>query len=738
MANQHTKARDMEAAFLDTTRKRFGLASEYWKEIFEPAKEDLQFLAGDQWPDELKRQKDALKEPCITINRLWPYVHQSANEQRQNRPSIQVNPVDSQADPETAKTLQGIIRHIEYNSNADTAYTTAYLYACASSVGFFRILTDYVAPDSFDQEPLVGRIPDPTCVLFDPSSKEPDGSDANFAFIFEDLTREEFQRQFPQAEDAEAGGFCWDLWSKEAPDWYQGENVRVAEYWVKEYKSDTLYLVPGVGTKLKSQMNEAEKAMLEASGSTWKSRPTTTTSVKWYKISGNKILDETDWADGEAIPIIPVYGDELYVDGQRRLSGIVRFAKDPQRLYNYSQSGIANMIATAPKAPFIAAEGQIEGHEREWKESNIRNQGVLTYKPVDANGQLAPPPQRNMTSPAIAPLVQYAMQAVDDLKATTGIFDPSLGNREAAQSGIAITRLQNQAGVANFHYQDNLSKSLRHAGRILLRLIAKIYDTARSVRIVGDDGKQSVVAVNQDFEEKGQSKRFDLQMGKYDVTISTGPGYQTLRQEAQAFLERVIQAQPDLMQVAGDLFFRMQDSPMSNTIADRLEKTLPPNLKPEKDGEEPVNIPPEVQEQLAQAQEMIPQMQQEMEAMNAQMQELAAKNQALELQMKNKTEENDIKAFSAKSDADIKAAELELKEQEIALERGKLALESRKLRLEEEKAKAELLLKLTGTGKEQPEEIEEPVEEPMGFEAPLGAMPQEFTETLALPPEGMI
>lgn len=674
MPNQHTKAREMEQEFLKTARDRWEASNKFFQPIYEKATEDLEFLVGDQWIEEIKKQRELAKRPCLTMNRLWPYVHQVTNEQRQNRPSIQVNPVDSGADVETARIKQGLIRHIEYNSNADSAYTTAFFYASSASIGFFRILTDYVNPLSFEQEIYVVEIDDPASVRFDPASKTPDGSDANWAFVFSDMPREEFERLYPGAKGEQ--GFDWDTWQKEAPDWFEGKKVRVAEYFYKDQTADTLLLLPDGETVLKSKATEAQIASAKDE------RDTIRTIVKWAKITGTKILEETVWPD-EAIPVIPVYGDKVIVKGEQHLSGIIRFAKDPARQYNFMQTLGAETIGLSAKAPYIAAEGQIEPFKKEWEQANTSNQAVLRYKPTTLEGHLVGAPQRNAYEPPVQAISHYMMQAVDDLKATTGIFDPSLGNREQAQSGVAISRLQNQSGTANYHYLDNLSKSLRQAGRILLRLTGKIYDTARTIRIIGEDGKQSLVKINQDFEEKGKRLRYDMNAGTYDVTISTGPGYQTQRQEAQAFLERVIQARPDLMTIAGDLVMRMQDSPMAGEIADRIEKTLPPELRPEKEGEPaPVQIPPEIQQKLAQAEQIIPAMQQQMQAVAGQMQQLEQQNQMLTMQLKNKETENQIKGMEAASDAQIEQQKLVLDEQKLAIEAEKVRLEGEKLELE--------------------------------------------------------
>jgi flagellar hook-basal body complex protein FliE len=207
------------------------------------------------------------------------------------------------------------------------------------------------------------------------------------------------------------------------------------------------------------------------------------------------------------------------------------------------------------------------------------------------------------------------MQCIEDLKAVTGIFDPSLGNRDAAQSGVAIRQLQTQGSNANYHFSDNQHRSIKHTGRILVTWIPFIYDTERVVRIIGDDGEPQLVTINGPSGQKdpktGQEKVFDLTKGKYHVVLSAGPSYATRRQEEAAFLDKVVQAFPQLMQVAGDLVFRAQDSPGAEAIADRLKKMLPPQLQDDEQGGQ-TPIPPQVQQQMEQAKQMIGQLSQQL------------------------------------------------------------------------------------------------------------------------------
>lgn len=599
--NENLESPSSDEEILEVALKRFKLASEAWAEIYKEAAEDLKFSNGEQWDPAVKSQRDADMRPCLTINRLGPIVHQVTNDQRQNRPAIKVSPVDDFADIETAKILQGLCRHTEHASDADNAYDTAFDRAVRARIGFYRIITDYVDPMSFDQEARFQAVPDPSTILLDPFFRKPDGSDANWGFAFEDLSTDDFQTQYPDAEICKGS----DLYQSATDhDWIKPDSVRVAEYFYKEFKSVDIVQLNNGQVIEKSKLPKPP-AVLPDGLEVKAERTTQMPFVKWCKLYGKQILKKTDWL-GQWIPIIPVLGEELIIDGKRHLNGLVSQSKDPQRMINYMESAKTEAIALAPKAPFIVAEGQLEGYEELWQLANIKNFAYLPYRPVSLGGQPVSPPQRNSYEPAIAAITNAGLHASDDLKAVTGVYDAALGAQGNEKSGIAIQRRNNQSQTANFHFVDNLTKSIRHGGRILVDLFPKIYDAARAVRILGEDGSEEVVRINQIFEKDGKETIHNLGIGKYDVSVDTGPNFETKRQEAVASQVDMARANPKIMDVAGDIIVGNMDWPGAKDISQRLKKTLPPGIADDKGQQN--QIPPETQAQIQQMNQMIEQL----------------------------------------------------------------------------------------------------------------------------------
>lgn len=573
---------------LAEARARFQTASDAESDIRQEALEDLRFRAGDQWPEHIESQRKLDSRPCLTINRIPQFLRQVTNEIRQNRPAIQINPVDDKADPETAEVFQGVIRHIEQSSDAEVAYDTAAEHAATFGFGYFRVCTDYVSEESFDQEIRIERVKSAFSVYFDPACQKPDYSDARYCFVIQDLDRDEFKDQFPTSEVAglsDMGGV-----GERAPGWFSDKNVRIAEYWYIERKKETLAMLADGTIIALDQVPDGIPVI--------RTRAVEVPKVYWAKINGLEVLDEREWP-GRYIPVVPVLGDEILIDGERILCGLVRFARDPQRMYNYWATAEAEMVALAPKAPFIGAAGQFEGYERQWLQANTRNQPYLEYKPTSTAGQPMPPPQRQTYEPPIQAMSMLRMQSADDLKATTGIYDASLGARSNEQSGRAILARQKEGDVANFHYADNLARAIKHLGRILVDLVPKIYDAPRVLRIIGKEEEERIVAINQPIVEKGVERIYDLSAGKYDVTVTVGPSYSTKRQEAVASMMELSQAYPALVQVAGDLMVKNMDWPGAQQISERLRKVLPANLAEDEDGENQV-IPPAAKQQMEQ------------------------------------------------------------------------------------------------------------------------------------------
>ena len=570
------------------------------------ALDDVRFAAGDQWPVDVQNSRVLEARPCLTINKVDAYIRQICNQQRQQRPRIKVHGMNNDSDAKVAEIITGITRHIENQSDADQAYDHAFEYCVKMGWGYWRVTTDYVRDDSFDQEIYIKRIENPFSVYFDPNSVEPDGSDAEKCLVTTVVSKAVFRKMYPNAEDTQ--GFSSRGTGDTESEWVTKEDIRIAEYFYTEREKAMIIQLSDGTTGYSDEM--PSKEVLEQAGITViDKRDTWRKKIKWCKLTAMQILEEGEWA-GKFIPIVPVYGQEVRVDDKHKKFGLVRMAKDPQRMYNYWSTALTETVALAPKAKWLLAEGQDEGHENEWAMANIKAMPVLRYKQTDTEGRIAPAPTRLQPEPPPAGVMTALQGMNQDLQAVVGIFDPAQ-LPQGMQSGKSLQGQQSQADMTNFHYYDNLTRSIRHTGRIILDLIPKIYDRQRVMRIIGDDGKPEMVTINeQGQDEQGVSKVLnDVTVGEYDVVMETGPGYNSKRQEAVDSMMSLLGADPTLMQTAGDLIFRNMDFPGAEVIADRLAAANP---MAQIDDKSP--IPPQVQMQLAQSKQMIQQLQQQIQA----------------------------------------------------------------------------------------------------------------------------
>lgn len=587
-------------------------------------KDDLEFETGGaaQWDALDAQQRLASKRALITINKLSTFVHQVTNDMLQNTPSIKVHPVDNGADEETAEILNGMVKHIEYASDADVAINTAGISAVRMGYGYWRLITDYCNDTSFDQDIKFERITNPFSVHFDPASIKMDGSDQRRCLLENKLTKLELARLYPKSNS------CGTNFTD--GDWATKDDVIIGEYYRIESKPDTYVQLSNGQEGYKSEMKE-----LPLGVTVLKTRKSFKSKTMLYKLTATEILEKTEIAC-RWIPVFPAYGNEINVDGKVHRSGIIRNAKDPARLYNYFWTSAAEEIKSRNNTPYIVAEGQLSGYEPQWKNAHRVSLPFLQYRPVTIGGSLAPPPHRQPPADYPNGMMNMAMHATDDIKATTGLFDSSLGMKGNATSGKQELAQQRQGDLANFHYSDNLSKSQRHCGRCIVDMIPHYYDTERVVRIMGDDGEVSLKTVNQQLpqpevdEKTGAIKTVlnDLTVGTYDVTISTGPSYQTQRQEAAASMISMAQSYPQLMQFAGDKVVKSMDWPGADDIAERLKKSMPPELVAGEDGEEEEKpqLPPDVVQSMKQDHDMMQQLQQQLQQMSEELKSAKAAN----------------------------------------------------------------------------------------------------------------
>lgn len=574
----------MNDDLLTEARERFKQSADDCMETRKHAEDDIRFARlGDQWPDGIKRQREQENRPCLTVNRMPSFIHQVVNDARQNKPGVIIAPVDGEADEDTAEVIQGLIRNVERRSSAETAYDTAIDHAVSGGFGFFQVSIDYVHEDSFELEARIERIPNPFMVHWDSESTAFDASDWRYAFVSEFLTEDEFKRLYPKAD-----AVSWDAGESRADVSDNQDHVHIVKYWRREAKTRTiLRLDTGktirrddairIGREqlsvLDADIDVADDDLLAAylslmGATVTGEREATYYEVKCYTLSGADVLDTEDWP-GSMIPICPVWGEEVMIDGVRHFRSMIRDARDPQVMFNYWRTAATELVALAPKAPWVGPQGFIpKGHEEVWRTANTRSHPYLEYDPTVGA------PQRQAFAGIPAGAVQEALNAADDMKATIGIYDASLGARSNETSGRAILARQRESDVANFHFLDNLATAISYAGRVLVEIIPSVYSPRETVRILGEDMTEQVVNLTMEHGEQvdGEQRLYNLAVGKYDVAVSSGPSYATKREEAREFMMELVRSVPGAAEFVGDILIEQFDFEGADRIAERLRK----------------------------------------------------------------------------------------------------------------------------------------------------------------------
>lgn len=668
---------------IELALQRYQQAEEADAEFRREFVKDLEFISDDQWDSLSRQQRTESSRPCFTVDRINPSLRQIVNEERQNRPAILVRPAGSNATEEVAKVLAGIIRHIEQESSADAAYDTAGWYAAAGGVGYLRIRNEYEDEASFDQRLVIEAIADPMTVRYDPASVAVDGSDAEWAFIVDRITHSEYQRRYPEADDPD--GEEWEDTLVEDPAWTNDNNLLIAEYFYRDLEAVKIYQVQDLvtGEVAVTRLAPPQEVIDAGLARIIQQRTTYLPTIRWCLMTSNRILERSTFA-GDRIPIVPVYGESYFVNGQRFKCGAVRRAKDAQKILNYTTSNQVEIIDLNAKAPFIGAAGQFDTFEDNWRDANRKNFGYLEYNPTDVNGNPVPAPQRNSFEAPIQSVQATKLMAVEDIKAVFGIFDASLGAAGNETSGVAILARKEQSGVSNYHYYDNLVRSVRALGRILVRAIPEYYDTPRMVRIVKPNDEQEFVGINM-VSDAGV---IDLNLGRYDVVVKTGPSYSTRREEMVSKGLELISAYPNAAPLIADLVAEQLDFEGARQIARRLRAAVPPEIAAvdeEFSDNSAKAMVPQLQAQVRQAQSSL-------EALNAHAEEVERELAATKDELRLSRLRADVELTKAEMDQAIKMRGLEfdeqkteldflLKEQELLIQRDQLKLEEAKLAL---------------------------------------------------------
>lgn len=573
-------------------KERFDRCTEWESSARERFIDDLKFAHGDadngwQWPNAIRRARDTDQKPCLTLNITRQHNLQIINELKKNKNGVKIRATGNGATKEAADIYMGLVRHIEYQSNAQDAYSTAVEFQVNGGIGYWRLLTDYPDPESWEQEIYLARVWDPLSVYLDPDIQEKDGSDADYGFVFDLVPKDDYEHYYSKYKNLESLaplGSNTEINSTLAED-----HVMLCEYFRRVRIADRLisFVAQEGGERqviLASKLPpDALKAVLKHPLTQW--RWTERIEVQWKLIAGEKIIDETVWP-GKYIPLIRVIGEETILDGMLDRKGHTRAMKDGQRMFNYNASSQVEFVALQSKTPWVAAAKAIEGFESYWNTANRVNYSVLPYNHVGDQGDEQIPAPTRQEPPQSSSAFQQGMDtAFNQLMMVSGQWQNQMGMMGNERTGDAIRRRQMQGDTATYHFTDNFNMALRNCGKQIIDLAPKIYDTKRIVQILAEDGTDFEIEIDpsarQAFTQKVNhdnevvKRIFNPNMGKYEVQADVGPSYGTKREATQEALETILTQRPELTTIIGDLLLSSMDFPLSSEAAARLKRMVP-------------------------------------------------------------------------------------------------------------------------------------------------------------------
>lgn len=582
-------------------RRRWTECRAFYEPIFKESRLDWRFYANQQWDKALQEEREEAGKPCLTNNRISTFVRNVDNQIGATKPAAKITAV-SDATEKDAEIQQGLIKTIQTETEADIAYGCARKGMIVGGFGYSLVCTDWADWKSFDQNIQVERILDPHSVMFDPNSQKSDRTDAAYCFVACKYTVEAAKHKY--GEDVDLQSFA-DV--EGANDWREGEDfVYFADYYYETWEDRTLCLwVDKQGKHVDIFEN------VPAGVKVLQTRDTKERIIHWELLNGIKVVKEYE-IRGPYIPVAPMFGDEIVIDGQLELVGLVRYLRDPQRMLNYWESAIAQTIGFAPIAPFVGFGEVIGKYQDDWENMNRKPKPILRIEAVpDGKGGFLPAPTRETAEPPIQAMVAGRTMTEQNLQAVSGLFDPSLGKGQSDQSGAAVQALQSQGNLATWNYTDSSNRHIRLIAKIIMGMVPYYYDAGRVMQIEGLDGQKMGVFVyssqtNPNPDIPAEVKHaLDLSKGTYAVAVDAAPSLQTQRQENVQFWMMMIQKFPAIMSVAGDLIVGEMDSPQALAISERLKTLLPPQVQAMLAGQKPNPEAQAAQAQLQQAQQII-------------------------------------------------------------------------------------------------------------------------------------
>lgn len=503
------------------------------------------FIAGGQWEGPLGEQFK--NKPKYEINKVLQAIKAITTDYLNNRSDSTFISKDGALDEDLADTCASLHRADSQDSSAAEAYRNAFIEGTTGGMGAWMVTTRYEDEEN-DEEGEPQRIQIKPIydadrfVWFDLDAREYDKSDARCAFLLVSLTPREFKRRYPHEEPSN--------WPETVHavefDWATPDVIYLAYYYPVEFVPDTkcVYAPPGgigeevthYGSELKKDPSIVEELLAKGYRRTTRKK-VKRKRVRKYLMNGKEIIKDYGYIAGCEIPLIPFYGDRVYIDNVERVRGHVRSSQDAQRVKNMLLSKLASLSAESSAAKPILTPEQILNHKETWAKDNVTPNPYLPINPVtNQDGNKQPMGPVGFTKPTeVPPVTGLLHQLVDqDLKELLSNPDPA-GKVVSHVTTKAIEASQQSVDAKSAPYIHNMGIALRRSGQVWLGMAPELYNQPGR-KMKGVDARGELQRIELLTPTVGADKQItvanDLSRAKFDVAVEVGPSSSSKREAA--------------------------------------------------------------------------------------------------------------------------------------------------------------------------------------------------------------
>lgn len=646
--------------------KQIEVANSYWGNNRQKFRFNIDFVLGHQWESAGASWRGRSRNTRLTFNMLYPYIKNIMGEQLQNTPDVTVKAGSKDVEQWEIDLTEGILRGIHYDSDLPNKTYKVFFNQLAGGYGAYLVKPEYECGMSFTQVIKIYQKEDPTLCYWDENASDDCKIHGDYCGFYVPIPKKNFDEDFPEAKGK--SGFGWSVVGL-SQTLYSSPNdyVVIAEHWVKEYKTATIYQLDDGRTCTKDEyeplLDDIEsKYLKEMYVATLNGQPAPPKpippkiinqkrdkifKIKYIKLIPGQNLEEKDWP-GNLLPLAYADGDSYLRRGRQEIKSFTDFAHDSQRAYNYVKNQIVQQIKNFRREQWIGTPEMVQGKGIQEMWRNPEEQAGILLAKRDETGQLPQKTPPSQISPDLMTMQQYLTSDIENI---LGRHAASQGAAGGEPSGVALLHRIVQDNLGSFTQLNNLCKAMIAVDEICLDMIPAIYDSERDVITRNKDNEPQVVKINEfsglstnedgTYDAETTYYKNQIARKKMRVELSAGPMFSAQKQIEFNKLIQVAQLMPpELVPALLDMIGSNVDLPNTNQLVKRLKAFVPKPILAQSGELNPEEMQ-QLQEQMAQqSQQVPPQMQLEMQKLQIEQQRVKMQQDEIAQRSQNQEVEN--------------------------------------------------------------------------------------------------